>query len=342
MKFEPKYIITNEILCNIRDIHKTIAELNSTKIQNTIYSKILYQQNIQKTYTTLSMNYPTITLNMTKNVIEENKAEEGNQIEQKILNYYKTIIKSPKLKNEQLNSEFVKTIQKELMSNVLKENIAGQFREENTIFKNQKTGKIVYVPPKHTEIKDLLKELIRYVNRNKEEIDPIILAAIFQKQFLIIHPFIDGNGNTCQLITKKILSEIDFNFFNLLNIENFHKENSREYFKELLEFGNYNAIKNKIDFTNWLEYFTKAILFEILKIKREILKQKNKQQIKITKDQEKIIQYIEKNGYIDDNQYSQITKRKKSTRVVDFNKLIEMDLIERKGKARKTYYTLKN
>ena len=50
----------------------------------------------------------------------------------------------------------------------------------------------------------------------------------------------------------------------------------------------------------------------------------------------KALDLIEKKGFITDKDYAKLTERAKATRSLDFKKLIEMSLIERKGKA--TYY----
>ena len=46
------------------------------------------------------------------------------------------------------------------------------------------------------KIKELVADLIAYVKKNNQNIDPLILAGIFHKQMVIIHPFVDGNGRT--------------------------------------------------------------------------------------------------------------------------------------------------
>ena len=52
----------------------------------------------------------------------------------------------------------------------------------------------------------------------------------------------------------------------------------------------------------------------------------------------KALDLIEKKGFITDKDYAKLTERAKATRSLDFKKLIEMGLIERKGKGKATYY----
>ena len=64
-------------------------------------------------------------------------------------------------------------------------------------------------------------------------------------------------------------------------------------------------------------------------------------QTQLKPGQLKIIEQIRKNGFISDREYKKIVNRAKATRTQDFKKLRNLNLIERKGKGRATYYVLK-
>ena len=53
---------------------------------------------------------------------------------------------------------------------------------------------------------------------------------------------------------------------------------------------------------------------------------------------EAILAHIDAHGFITDKDYARLTDRAKATRALDFKKLLEMGLIERKGQGRGTYY----
>ena len=55
----------------------------------------------------------------------------------------------------------------------------------------------------------------------------------------------------------------------------------------------------------------------------------------------KILEFIREKGFIADRDYAKLVDRAKATRALDFKKLIELGLIERKGKGKATYYVLK-
>src|SRR5258708_31665791 len=113
-----------------------------------------------------------------------------------------------------------------------------------------------------------MEDLVTFTNVNREKIDSLILAGIFHKQMVIIHPFMDGNGRTTRLITKVLLAAMGLNTFNLFSFENYYNQNVTKYFKTVGEFGNYYDLIGKIDFSNWLEYFTEGIIDELLRVEK--------------------------------------------------------------------------
>ncbi len=177
---------------------------------------------------------------------------------------------------------------------------------------------------KDSQSKKTLKSLVKYVSSSRNSTDPLILGGLFYKHFFSIAPFKKGNDMVNVISTRILLMDLEVNVFNLFGFENL------------------GEVKTK-DNTKWLEFFTEAVLQEMLRIKKELGKvdYKPENDFSLNKDQEKILKYLKKNRTITDSDYSEITERKKATRVLDFNKLMEYNLIERCGKGRQTHYILK-
>lgn len=62
-----------------------------------------------------------------------------------------------------------------------------------------------YVPPQHTRVPAYLDDLIAFAAR--DDISPVVKAAIVHAQFESIHPFIDGNGRTGRVLLHMLLRE---------------------------------------------------------------------------------------------------------------------------------------
>jgi Fic family protein len=70
--------------------------------------------------------------------------------------------------------------------------IAGEIREEASWIGGTAPPNAEYVGPPHAEVRPLLGDLCEFMNR--DDLSPILQAAIAHSQFELIHPFGDGNG----------------------------------------------------------------------------------------------------------------------------------------------------
>lgn len=60
-----------------------------------------------------------------------------------------------------------------------------------------------YVPPTWQRVPEYLDDIVAFISR--EDVDPIVQAAVAHAQFETVHPFIDGNGRTGRVLLHKIL-----------------------------------------------------------------------------------------------------------------------------------------
>jgi Fic family protein len=67
-----------------------------------------------------------------------------------------------------------------------------------------------FATPEETPIK--MQELIEWFRKEREtnEVNPIILSALFHYKFIRIHPFDDGNGRTARILMNFILMQFGF------------------------------------------------------------------------------------------------------------------------------------
>ena len=341
--FKPKYVVSNRLLANIKRITEIIADLNSRSFSNIVLAELEKRAREISAFSSTSIEGNPLPLTDVKRIIK-NRPEHIRDSEKEVLNYNKALIElNEKIKNKKqlFNLQLVLEIQKTITDELIEKHRSGQLRQEPVFVNNPKARQAVYLPPEQSEVSKLMNELFYYIEKNINIIDPLILAGIFHKQFVIIHPFIDGNGRTARLATKVLLASMGLNTFNLFSFENYYNKNVSKYFQQVGLFGNYYDIKDKIDFTAWLEYFTDGIIDELLRVEKELGQSDASPEKELKEYHKKIISYIEKNGYISDRDYAKITPRAKPTRNLDFRKLINLRIIEKLGKGKATYYKLK-
>jgi Fic family protein len=339
-KFSPQYLITNKMLSQIRQIGEVIGEIKSKKLSKNNLIKLKNEARALSTFASTSIEGNPLPLTDVK-IILKNAPNQIRNSEKEILNYNNALefiyleVKKAKFI---LSSEIINKTQKLVISNLMddKEDI-GKYRKKAVIIRNPKKPKeIAFIPPNFQDVAPLMRQLIDFVNFNKNKIDPIILAGIFHKQNVIIHHFMDGNGRTTRLITTAILGANGFDFFDIFSLENYYNQNVSKYFENVGVFGDFYEIQNEINFTNWLEYFIEGILEELKRVQKTL--PNFTKEIRLENHHKEILKYLEKHGSISQKEYEKFSTRSLASRKNDFKKLINLNLIKTKQQGKATYY----
>ncbi len=341
--FNPKYRITDQLLANITQINTLIRDLNDRRFPKVILMEFERKAREISTHASTSIEGNPLPLTDVKRILKL-KPVNIRDVEKEVLNYnqaLKSLNKLLEIDELKISLKLILDIHKQITDGLLPAFDSGKLRKRPVVVNDPRTRKIVYLPPDVDKVKGLIVDLINYVNGSKNNIDPLILAGIFHKQMVVIHPFMDGNGRTTRLATKVLLAKMGLNTFNLFSFENYYNQNVTKYFQTVGEYGDYYELVESIDFTTWLEYFTGGLIDELLRVSKVLPEIGNTPDTRLETHHLKIMEFIKQNGFIKDKDYSKLTDRAKATRALDFQKLLDLKLIQRKGKGRSTYYTLK-
>ncbi len=155
---------------------------------------------------------------------------------------------------EHISIELIKKIHKIVFQN--SKNFAGKLRkkgEEVVIMDSNRN--IVHEGAPQPRINHLLKELVKWYEKNKTKYPAIVLGAVVHDQFENIHPFRDGNGRVGRILLNKILIKHGLPPINI------SLKNRLEYYASLTEYElnqnlkptlelymkEYKDLKNKLD-----------------------------------------------------------------------------------------------
>ena len=86
---------------------------------------------------------------------------------------------------------------------------AVQFRTEQNRLQRDVPGAagVTYVPPEPELAVDLMNGLMRLTNQRPPELDPLVHAAVVSFAFVLIHPFMDGNGRLSRFLIHHCLGQ---------------------------------------------------------------------------------------------------------------------------------------
>lgn len=341
--FQPRYTITDKLLANIKKINTLVIELNHRHFSHTVLVEFEREARAISAFASTSIEGNPLPLTDVKHILKS-KPENVRASEREVLNYNQALEhlnRSLKKQPLDLERKLILYIHRQVLGGLMPDFVCGKLRQSPVFVNNPKTGVTVYLPPDQKDVSKLVDELTTFIKKARGSVDPLILAGIFHKQFVIIHPFLDGNGRTTRLLTKVLLADMGIDTFHLFSFENYYNRNVTNYFHHVGVQGNYYELVAMIDFTPWLEYFTDGIIDELLRVQKELVRVVSTPRTELKPHYQQIFDFIEEKGSISDRDYARLTRRAKATRTLDFKTLIAHGSIERKGKGRATYYQLK-
>lgn len=151
---------------------------------------------------------------------------------------------------------------------------SGDFRKgEEGVFSGDKC---IFMAPPARLVPELMNDLFDWLNRDKDDVHPLILSSVFHYEFVFIHPFTDGNGRMARLWHTAFLSKWN-PVFEYIPIESQIEKFQNEY---------YDAI-SKCHTEGNSNTFIQFMLEQIDKILGEIIEQ-------ISENDENITEYVKK------------------------------------------------
>ena len=112
--------------------------------------------------------------------------------------------------------------------------------------------KAAYIPPEPFLVQDLLENWERFIAR--QDINPVIQAAVMHAQFEMIHPFLDGNGRMGRLLITLFLASKKVLHFPCFYMSAYLQNHRDSYYAAL------GKISKQGDWNTWIEFFLNAVV----------------------------------------------------------------------------------
>jgi Fic family protein len=313
--YQPKYTINNTILKNIGIIEAAREVIDHAPLLP------YYEKEFQKDAMVRSVHHGTHIEGNELNLDQAEKVMEGQVVVarqrdiQEVINYRKVMEYLGELKDEngrkKIDEEFIKKLHRMTVEKILPPEKCGEFRTTQVVIKNSLTGEVTFTPPVALAVPVQIKDFVEFINTStSEDIHPVLKSGVMHYELVRIHPFVDGNGRLSRALSTFILFQEGYDIRKFFSLEEYFDNDAAEYYRALQSVG-----KNEGDVTEWLAYFTQGLAIELSKIKDKIekisvdVKIKERQggaPILLSDRQLKIIEYIQKVGYLQNNGFKQL------------------------------------
>lgn len=266
-----------------------------------------------------------------------------NRDEQEVTGYYELLANVfNSWESIKFSESTIKHFHKELLKYVNKDELhRGEYKKkENTVAMINKEGVPIevlfettkaYLTPK--EMSELIDWTRNALEQNKYH--PLLVVANFLVEFLLIHPFEDGNGRLSRILTNLLLLKLGYVYMPYVSHEKLIEDNKPEYYLTLRQSQKTLRTK-KNDISHWVNFFL-DILLKQSQMAIKLLTQTNVETL-LSPQQLIVWNYIKVVDQATPKEISDKTGVPRPTINQVVNKLQELKIIKRIGQGATTRY----
>jgi Fic family protein len=126
--------------------------------------------------------------------------------------------------------------------------------------------------------------------REKADMHPVLLVAVFVYEFLSIHPYQDGNGRLSRLLTTLLLAQQGYDFVQYVSFENIIEAQKEGYYRALMD-GQKNRYTEDEKIDKWVLFFLDCLVTLVLRLD-EKYKQYSKLKKELNDRQKEVLELI--------------------------------------------------
>jgi Fic family protein len=337
---KPKYQRTDQLLTNIAEIERLYGQIEAIRIPEKLELNLKRDNLIKSTYASNRIEGNPLTLPEVTNLLLDERVP-TNRDEKEVVNYFRLLSELAGFKDREINLELIKEIHKRVLQSVDK--TAGEIRNRKVVigkYTGEKTSmslRVKHDPPFHKRVKieQSLNSLFSWLRKTKN-LPSVIKTGIFHHEFVYIHPFEDGNGRVCRVLTALLFIKDGYLINKYFVLDDYYDIDKILYSDKL-----HSADSG--DKTDWLEYFSDGVKYSLM---GALDRAKNAAKVLSIKDrpskkETEVLEIMKEQPEITS---TDLAERLKVTRQQAHNllsALVQKGFIERRGTTKSSYYVLK-
>jgi Fic family protein len=187
----------------------------------------------------------------------------------------------------------------------------------------------------------LMSELVSWVSdeREKAQLHPLLIVAIFVVVFLEIHPFQDGNGRLSRVLTTLLLLQAGYAYVPYSSLESVIEANKEGYYLALRQ--TQGTIRSDDpNWQPWLMFFLRSLAEQVRRLEKKV----ERERIVLASLPElslQIVEFAREHGRITMAEAMRLTGSSRNTLKQHFRDLVERGHLESYGSGRGAWYGMK-
>lgn len=344
--YKPNHQLTNKIVNFIAEISAAREAILDAPILPSVEKELKLEALISRTHHSTSIEGNPLSKDEVRKIISGGMVTARKKDKQEIINYKDVLdyIDGIGKKEKNVTEKIILELHRLITKDILPKPKSGHYRKD-PVYVVDGFGRTVFTPPNALAVPHLVKDLAEWL-QSKECLNlyPVLVGGIAHYEFVRIHPFEDGNGRCGRALATLILYQREFDIKDFFGLDDYYNENRSLYYAALQ-----SVDPQKIEITQWLEYFVEGVAIQMSKIKDKvatfsrdrILKEK-KGQLFLNERQWKLLEYVKERGSVSLQEYLSFEgKISERTARNDFKFLVDGKIIKKVGEGPATRYELR-
>jgi Fic family protein len=338
---QPKFILSPEIITNLTKIERLYGQLEGLRIPKKLELNLERDHLIKSTYISNSIEGNPLSLPEVTNLLLGDRVP-ANRDEREVKNYFDLLKSLDQYVTRPLTLDVITDLHAKLLKSVDNE-IAGTIRNTRVIVGGYETENgipklhIKHEPPFHKklDIEHSLTELLNWLEQDKNT-SPLLKIGIFHHQYVYIHPFVDGNGRTCRLLTALIFLKYHYQINKYFVLDDYYDLDRFEYSDKL-------SSADKGNKSKWLTYFTDGVKYSLQSAlsRIETAMQSEKVADRPTPKEQEILTYLGSHAEITTQDLVSEFKVSRQQAHKLLAGLVYKGYVQKKGDTKGSFYKLK-
>ena len=342
--FKPNYKLSKNLLTNVTQIERLYGNLEGLKIPKKLELNLERDNLVQSSYVSNSIEGNPLSLREVTNLLLDDRVP-VNRDEKEVANYFSILKILSSYAEKPISLNITKDIHRQLMSGV-NDKIAGSIRNKKVVigkYCGNEDGKkpfsleVKHEPPYHQskQIASALADLYDWYLKDTET-PASIKAGIFHHHFVFIHPFADGNGRVCRLLTALTFLQNDYSINKYFVLDDYYDIDRIQYSDKL-----HSADSG--DKTEWLEYFSDGVKYSLQsalsRIEGALFKLKIEE--RPTAKERQVLEIVQEQKEVTSSDVAKVLDVSRQQAHSLLKSLIEKGFLTRKGTTKSSYYLMK-
>ena len=187
----------------------------------------------------------------------------------------------------------------------------------------------------------LMTELVTWVSdeRDKAQLHPLLISAIFVVVFLEIHPFQDGNGRLSRALTTLLLLQGGYAYVPYSSLESVIELNKEAYYLALRQ--TQGTIRTQApDWQPWLVFFLRSLAEQVRRLDKKV-EQERIVLAALPGLSLQIVEFAREHGRVTIGDAIKLTGASRNTLKQHLRNLVELGHLDQQGSGRGVWYGLR-